>query len=270
MTEGNMALRYRKINWMEVVTGERHHHMLEAWGKYRKTVTEPPYLITFDCHTDFFTAFSREIAKVCNERHYNMAFTEILTSRSPYIPSSNESEIIEAKLISSLYNMKSGISSENVIMKLSNDEHLDAAKKCRIISDIVLVCSGNVCDFPEKFANVFEVSTIIQDRFKLLAETVLLNVFIRFVEETLQAKLEEIDYILDFDLDYFRSKESINPSCTKALYELISKASLVTIAKERDFVEDEGLSCADETDPGRADIFLEIMLTHIKNATTQC
>ena len=56
-----------------------------------------------------------------------------------------------------------------------------------------------------------------------------------------QKNFWERDYILDIDLDYFRTEKSARPADTRSFYKLIRNAKAITIATEPDFVGYEKL-----------------------------
>ncbi|UYZ23299.1 UPF0489 family protein [Mesobacillus jeotgali] len=72
------------------------------------------------------------------------------------------------------------------------------------------------------------------------------------------------EYILDIDLDFFHTMDSIQPKDTETFYRLIRKAKIITIAMEPDYVsrwkvDDHSIS---------SEKLLEHLLIHIKRATT--
>lgn len=69
------------------------------------------------------------------------------------------------------------------------------------------------------------------------------------------------NFILDIDLDYFRTCQALNPSDASKFYELVRSAYAITIATEPSFVE----SCRFD-DSVAADSSLEILLDHIQKA----
>lgn len=79
------------------------------------------------------------------------------------------------------------------------------------------------------------------------------------------AALLESDFILDIDLDYFRTADSVEPKDTSAFYNLIRRAVGVTIATEPSFVEICKLPGADIT----ADSLLAKMQHHLAKALGQ-
>lgn len=69
-------------------------------------------------------------------------------------------------------------------------------------------------------------------------------------------------YILDIDLDYFRTEKSITPKDARTFYELIRNAEIITVALEPNFVALERLSGETIT----SDFLLLRLLEHI----TEC
>ncbi len=64
------------------------------------------------------------------------------------------------------------------------------------------------------------------------------------------------NYILDIDLDFFRTAKSVNPNKKEIFYDLIRQAKIITIAMEPDYIE-EGIT---------ADYLLSKILYHIEEA----
>jgi len=68
-------------------------------------------------------------------------------------------------------------------------------------------------------------------------------------------------YILDIDLDYFRTKKAISPDDTTIFYELIKNASAITIAEEPSCVKQFRLESSLSSN-----FLLKSLLRHIENA----
>ena len=75
---------------------------------------------------------------------------------------------------------------------------------------------------------------------------------------------KQSQYVLDIDLDYFHSDESIKPKDSKTFNSLIRNAQALTVAMERGCVETLKL----EGEQIDSEILLVQLLDHIHNATT--
>ena len=64
------------------------------------------------------------------------------------------------------------------------------------------------------------------------------------------------NYILDIDLDFFRTAKSVNPNNKEVFYHLIRQSKIITIATEPGYIE-KGIT---------ADYLLNKILYHIEEA----
>ncbi len=71
-------------------------------------------------------------------------------------------------------------------------------------------------------------------------------------------------YILDIDLDYFRTEKSIKPSDNSTFYSLIKDALCVTIAREPSCVEDLKM----KRESINSKFLQETIISHIEKAMT--
>jgi hypothetical protein len=93
-------------------------------------------------------------------------------------------------------------------------------------------------------------------------ESATLQEIINLFETTKDRCITETDYILDIDLDYFRTAKSSNPNDTSLLYKLIRGAGIITIALEPECVKHCRLSREKIT----ADTLLVDIIKHIAQA----
>jgi hypothetical protein len=70
------------------------------------------------------------------------------------------------------------------------------------------------------------------------------------------------NFILDIDLDYFNTRQSINPNQDEIFYSLIRRSAGITIAREGWFVED----CKLENEKLDVTYLENMLIQHIKNA----
>jgi hypothetical protein len=76
--------------------------------------------------------------------------------------------------------------------------------------------------------------------------------------------IENTPYILDIDLDVFNTRAAISPPRSDLFRRLIHHAELITIAREKDCVENLGNCCLE---PGLTAQYLEtLLLEHIESA----
>jgi hypothetical protein len=73
----------------------------------------------------------------------------------------------------------------------------------------------------------------------------------------------EKQFILDIDLDYFHTRNSLNPASSKEFYKLIKSAQAITIATEPEFVA----ALAEDID---SESILDLIKEHIVKAINDC
>ena len=131
------------------------------------------------------------------------------------------------------------------IQKLAHDEHIHAAYLTCSISECFILFSGSndaglkwdwsktlklAIPFDETYEKTFRDA---QDR---IIESDILIRWIHSIESFYGQVLEEIDYILDLDLDFFRTRKSVKPGNPEQFLRLVRNASLITIAREPECV----------------------------------
>lgn len=208
MIEGELKIKDKKI-----FICEEHHHVLTFWNAFKK---EKPYLLTFDYHTDVHWAFQS------------------------FLSAKNYASEIEA-LIEKIKD-----NDFETIRKLRHDEHIDAAIKAGLIEK-ALVYSINryrskpnrvhLIDGGEIYANE---PIIINTSFDDNADTVieaknLENSFQKF-DEILKRNIWLKNFILDIDLDFFRTCKSLHPENVSFFKKILDKSKAISIAKESVYV----------------------------------
>jgi len=225
---------------------ENHHEVLRSWEKYKGA-----NVITFDYHTDTHSAF--------------LNYSSLKSYRSGIEQSTYANDIISKYSLNNL-------TIEECIKILKNDEHIDFAVRTNIIKNVFVISSGasggnaflnkRIFDgiHQEKFNNhpIIEFSCpncerkctefdfakrAIADEFIELTRNYLINYIADFFE----------NYILDIDLDYFRTVHAFDRTIKLDVFKnLIKNAKVVTIAKETNYLE----SCKMENDPINVDFIL--------------
>lgn len=219
---------------------EKHHHVLYPWSII-KGQGNKKNLLTFDHHTDTHEAF-------LNYLYYNKS--EKLDSLISKIKIDNSNSIFDA------------------IKKLKNDEHIDTAVKCGIINKAFVISYNGSFDQPP--SNEFTtIHSNIETKIKLMMgeislpeiqtypdadiytigtagylddDNCLLDDFMFQMLEKIQImsgiNILETEYILDIDLDYFHTYESLKQNNIDQFKNFIMKATAITIATEPDFAEE--------------------------------
>lgn len=193
---------------------EEHHHALAEWARRRRSLAEPPALLTFDHHTDTLPAFGRFAADETERRRLVDAF-----------------------------DYRDDASVAAALSRLRHDEHIDLALRGGVVSRAVIVAHA---DHPgcanEKIRVVCDRSwpdmqSLLNDpaRFEPLARRV-------FESDFLEARLAEAGFtpepgfFFDLDLDYLLTAEALKPKDDRLLRHLLAIAGLVTVSLERDWV----------------------------------
>lgn len=209
---------------------DRHHLVLPAWAELRRSTAEAPRLISLDHHTDTSPSFRRH-----------------LNSLPPI--SQFERDNLHSQLVSSL-DFQDPSRLKEALLKLNNDEHVVAAIQSGIISSAFVIAHKATntdlqtykthriaCRSVDSTATSNIVSRTDCDR-------ALESIFLRASVEGFDLLLKEAGedpllskpYILDIDLDYFNTKQSIQPKDSSFFRTLWKNATLVTIATEPDYV----------------------------------
>ncbi len=219
---------------------EKHHHVLYPWSIIKGRGNKKN-LLTFDHHTDTHEAFLSYL-------YYNKS--EKLDSLIPKIKIDNRDSIFDA------------------IRKLKNDEHIDTAVKCGIINKAFVISYNGSFDQPP--SNEFTtIHSNIETKIKLMMgeislpeiqtypdadiytigtaeylddDNCLSDYFmfqmLKKIQMMSSINILESEYILDIDLDYFHTYESLKQNNIDQFKNFIKKATAITIATEPDFAEE--------------------------------
>lgn len=124
------------------------------------------------------------------------------------------------------------------------------------------------CELGFEYQNINISEEEIRQHSDLAIESEYLNAKLKVVNEICRAigqpDFMKGNYILDIDLDYFRTERSVAPKDTQTFYELIRNAQVITIAMEPYFVVQERLNGETIT----SDFLLPRLLEHIRKALT--
>ena len=94
----------------------RHQEVLAAWAKIRLDLGFPPHLVSFDSHTDSHRAFLRHLRLASDS-------TELVERGEPLV---QQIRIDDAGSILTAINL------------LASDEHIDCARRARIIDRVFI------------------------------------------------------------------------------------------------------------------------------------
>lgn len=246
----------RIINNKQIFIEEGHQHVLQHWIEYNRQTSSSPIVITLDYHTDTKTAFH---IYACREL------------------GNNNPRIIEFR-----ENIFESINLDNFdfIDNLQNDEHIDFATRKNIVSKVYISsfqvgCDGSQDSYNEKiyYINSLCYSGCSKNMHDDDCNLIRCNRCIESEELVHQfTHISEINgdgfigynYILDIDLDFFRTMKSIEPNDASIFYRLIRDAAIITIATEPEYVNkvkiDEEIN---------SEYLLERLLKHIEQATSQ-
>ena len=234
---------------------EYHHDILNAWAAIRRARETPMRLITFDFHTDTLPAFN----------HYALRKLELDLGR---VPTRAEHAALGARLVAGL-DFRSADSVKNAVAHLRHDEHIDAARRAGIISDIAIILSTDAPGNLPSFALVLPAPTPICGVIcgvgtpsptgadpkicgvgtpsptgadpKICGvgtpEQVAAGMLESAVLEPKVAAIAEVwgglgEYVVDIDLDFFRSEAAAAPRDATVFCALLAGAVAVTIARE--------------------------------------
>lgn len=280
-----------EINGKKVYVVEEHQHVLEAWSEYRRDVNDPPILFSLDHHTDTNSAFlsfsrnsdsttanseiARDLVESINFRNQDSIIGAIEKLRNDeHIDAAINSNVInKAFLVTYMESHDLPPSLEEEQFSLRNYEsyfasgelELDKPNRPFTYPESQLFVIGNMCSVGCNRIPHNDDCTI--PHYNQAIESIFLEDKLIIMSEMCPGIINEnrilMDYILDIDLDYFHTLQSVQPEDLHVFYELINNASIITIATEPRYVEAWRIF-----DPNiNSEIIFEHVMSHINIAT---
>lgn len=191
-----------------VLIVEDHHHSLLPWAECHLQLGTAPHVLTLDHHTDTLPAFSHydETHPRPHEKHFDW-------KNDP----------------------RAAI--DSVLPDLRHDEHFDLAVRNGIISSATIFSHVNFS------RNVHPAITIVHDPSPDESPDTLRQYYARALEsDILESNLRRAPlppdrpFLLDIDLDYFKTEASVHPKDPRVFSGLVRRAYAVSICRERDWV----------------------------------
>lgn len=253
------------IQGKKIYVVEQHHHSLIPWADLRQKLDSAFALLSFDCHTDTHPAFVR------------YAY-ESLRPHAVFPDDKEVNRIIRDRVARTNYADR--LSLQSAIADLHNDEHIKLAIWKNIINCALISCwtdSGDYCDPDDPDDEIYVCSRVetgydnenygrnfdpaIESDFL----TDRLRKFSQLAPEIMSGCEIRRCYVLDIDLDYFRTTCSLSPKDPCAFYKLIRAAELITIATEPKFVAYNAIP-KNSLDP---ETMLQQLKEHIRKAMSE-
>lgn len=201
-----------------------HATAILPWAKIASKQDRPPLLVTLDHHTDTNSAWLRSL------------FQEVGRD----IP---RMESIREERVSKL-DPKSQEDLLHSMQDLHHDEHIDLAIRLGIISGAVVIQHSFSSPLPEWKARGMEVIPFDSDHLKdenkrgfydLALDDQWLTPLIKNLPEEIHPFKRP--YILDIDLDYFKTARSLLPINSSTFTRLVDESLGITVAEEEGWVE---------------------------------
>ncbi|AWK04789.1 hypothetical protein HYN56_11360 [Flavobacterium crocinum] len=219
-----MEIEQFEINNKQIFICEEHHHVLKFWNQFRD---EQPYLLTFDHHTDLHRAFQ--------------GFLNTVSYSGKQWKSQEEWDQQQSRLLAEMFG-----GHWNIINDLKHDEHIDAAIRAGIIKKALVYSHDSYHNKPDRVYCIngnenYNGQPVINNSQSYHLPSTIIN------SPDLERRLSLFDlwipreewinnYILDIDLDFFQTKESITPKDTAFFKALLQKAKGISIAKESKWI----------------------------------
>lgn len=283
------------INGKSVYVFEDHNWALLPWAEISNSLSSIPYLITLDHHTDTHPAFlnyayweskqKSEIAAILRAEKCAKINKNDTDSLAAAINQLRHDEHIDAAIKSNIITHSFSIQYSNSAGTLSREEEHYIERNH---SDIMARIRGEIhrpippfnYSIPEgRMFLIPNICAVNCPRGPHTDECTLDHVNQALEDIFLEDKLSHITqmsitsglgnpnsrpYILDIDLDYFKTLRSAIPLTNSVFYSLIKKAAGITIARETDCVEMLRL----EGETITSDQLEGIILNHICAATS--
>ncbi|HBJ2614745.1 TPA: UPF0489 family protein [Clostridium botulinum] len=231
LREGQISnLRILCINNKKVYIVDDHNYVLPIWSYYSLQNDYKYDLITLDYHADTIIGF--------NDYAYEKAF------KTSYVDTFQLRDRFREEKVKEILNNKSfNIILDNTRL-LDCDEHILAAWELGIITEYhVIYCmdkyeeyGGEHCKNEKIYCEAFENPT--KYCYKTCPEIEKNRCHNRLDDEYLKdikLNLSNRKYILDMDLDYFQTRESLKPIRRNIINGLIKNCEFITIARSKKY-----------------------------------
>lgn len=279
-------IEYMRIKNKDIYIFRDHHYALLPWASIRNQLSQAPILVSFDHHTDTHSPFLHFCAPGPKYKYNEKKAIELIKE----IKFSEEYTI--EKAVSNLKNdehIKTGIEAD-IIRKafiISYDNHFDTPlsfedKKRTENFEEIMINRFMGIESPEEdikrpftypdadiyIPKIDAVSIDLTDDelYDCAIETKFLkdkfDIFHQMCPQIVDENyfIKE-KYILDIDLDYFHTINSINPKDAQFLYQMIKNSEIITIALEPVCVE-----LVRKEKNVNSEMLLDRLLKHIENA----
>jgi hypothetical protein len=242
-----------------VFISEYHHDILNAWAEIRRGRQSAFGLITFDFHTDTLPAF----------KNHAYRLLELALRRAPVSDEDHVKVETERERLVKAVDFADPVSIKHAAAKLRHDEHIDCALRAGILSRVAVVLSTDVPGNTRDIATLLPAERTCEHGecdASCLAELAAGMLESR----TLGPKLSAVaaawgglgEYVVDIDLDFFRSAAASSPNDAAVFHALLRGAVAITIARESRCVTEGRLSGEMIT----ADGLQASLLVHIERA----
>lgn len=200
-----------QIKGKNIFVFDSHNMALPVWGTYSNRMQTRFNLVTFDSHADTRGPFTSEVMQECVDH--------CITPNHPIIKS-----ILKGKK----YKRKE-FNFEDVFkiahQHIENDEHIQTAYYFGYIKSYNVIC--RLDNFEAKSYEEDDICMGYDAKY-YIREQVKEHI-LSFIDEPL---------ILDFDLDYFISKECFNADFKQMIESIVKKATVITIAREPKYFDE--------------------------------
>lgn len=208
-----------------VYTREQHHNVLEAWRE-EALAGGPLVLVSFDYHTDTLPVFNTESKRALR--------TEL--GREP----TSEERDQRCMLSHTSVDWSSDKAFHQAMARMRHDEHIDAAQKCGYISKAFLLLGCTEPGYVPPWLTLLMPVAQNEEGDPLpvkamcdaLLEDVGLGPQVQQIEQVIGTKLSATRFVLDIDLDFFRTLRGAQPQHHQVFHQLVRDAAFITIALE--------------------------------------
>lgn len=213
-------LERREVGGKPVYIAESHHMVLEAWAELRRSLSTTPHVVTLDFHTDLRECF---VGAACDAHSAAGVVSQqmIESHRKPLVTKLATLDPAEVRAMIEL---------------LTYEEHIHAGQQAGIIDHVFLAQSDGAGYKAGNNQHILQKDTWDKAEADSVLEPAFLDMLVQMIEMTV-GKLDAAPYILDIDLDFFRTAKALQPDDPSTFHRLIQNAQIITVALEPRCVE---------------------------------